>query len=264
MPVIQRRSHPAVRRFRELHRREARHTRECFLLEGVKLVREALLSGLVPVEAMISQRLARSEGGRSLQAELAATAHVASDDILGYVSAAESHQGVLAVMPIRRHELESVSDPQAAPFLLLADGIQDPGNLGALIRISEGFGCGALLAAGGADPWSPKGVRAAAGSIVRHPVVAIGVDAVAATLSKLRERGYRRVAAVPAGGRDPAEGWRSPLVLVVGSEGGGLDAATLAEVDEQVTIPLVRPIESLNVATATAILAYLLSRGRPG
>jgi RNA methyltransferase, TrmH family len=140
--------------------------------------------------------------------------------------------------------------------VLLLDAVQDPGNLGTLVRTAEALGVAAVVALPGTvDPWNAKAVRSAAGSLFRVPVLP-------ATWKEARARlagsGYRLLAAEVGGA--PVAAVHGRVGLVVGNEGAGLSAAVRAGVDGRVGIPLQGRAESLNVAAAAAILLYELMR----
>jgi TrmH family RNA methyltransferase len=141
--------------------------------------------------------------------------------------------------------------------------VQDPGNLGALLRVAEAAGAsGALVGAGSASPYSGKAVRGSMGAVLRLPVAA-GLPA-EAVLAAMRARGLRTVAAVPRGGRLPGDvDWTGAVGLLLGGEGPGLAPEILDGCDVQVTVPMAPAVESLNVATAGAVLVYAARQQRP-
>jgi TrmH family RNA methyltransferase len=169
--------------------------------------------------------------------------------VLDDVAPTKSPQGVLAV----------VGEPFFQPWDAVAgvglwlDGVQDPGNVGAVVRSAAGLGASAvLLSSDCADPFGPVAVRGSAGSVFRVPVER-GVAADDA-VARVRDRGGEVWAATAAG--RPLEGWRppEPCLVLVGSEGGGLSAEAAALADGAFTIPLDNDLDSLNVAVAVGIL----------
>jgi TrmH family RNA methyltransferase len=148
-------------------------------------------------------------------------------------------------------------------FTLVATDVQDPGNLGALIRAAEAGGVtGVLVAGASANPFSWKALRGSMGSALRMPI-ATG-QTLDAIVHCARASGVRTVAAVPRDGRAPdAADWRGSVALLLGGEGRGLPAGLLTACDDLVTIPMAAPVESLNVAVAGAILIYAARRQRP-
>jgi RNA methyltransferase, TrmH family len=142
---------------------------------------------------------------------------------------------------------------------VVAAGLQDPGNLGTLVRSAEAFGAtGMMLLPGTVSLWNPKTLRASSGSVFRLPVVTL--DA-AEAFAALRAADVRLFAAVARDG-DSEVDLRGPCALLVGNEGAGLPDAWIAEADARVTIPLPGAVESLNAAIAGSVLLYDAMRQR--
>ena len=137
-------------------------------------------------------------------------------------------------------------------LIILLHGVQDPGNVGTVIRAAHAFGAGVALSRGTADLYNPKTVRATMGSLFHAPV-ARELDS-SVFLEKAHATGFSSVAAMPAGGSSPAKTPPGKLVLVVGSEGAGLPEEVVGACSFSVTIPVLAP--SLNAAVAAAILLY--------
>src|SRR5207249_781578 len=156
---------------RDLQRRKARGRRGLAIVEGVRLIEEALAAGLEFKGALVAPELARTTRGQALTAELASHA-VAVEEIgsraFSDLAGTDTPQGILAIVQPRAWGLEDV----ATGPLLVVDGVQDPGNVGTLIRTAHALGASAsLLLRGSADPMNPKALRSAMGATFRHPVV---------------------------------------------------------------------------------------------
>jgi TrmH family RNA methyltransferase len=166
-------------------------------------------------------------------------------------------QGILAVAAIPHHGLDDVPRDRAVLVLV---GVADPGNAGTLIRVAEAAAFGAVLfTAGSVDPWSPKVVRASAGSVLRVPVFSTGEAH--AVLDDLRDRGRRRIGTRAVDAVEYTEVAFPPgVAIVVGNEAHGLDPALDAHLDEWVRIPMAGAVESLNVAMAGTLLAFEVAR----
>jgi TrmH family RNA methyltransferase len=179
-------------------------------------------------------------------------------DILATAVSTEAPQPIAAL--IEPPEFEEAELFSANPLLLVADRLQDPGNLGTLIRSAEAFGASGLICLPGTvSEWNPKCVRASAGSVFRLPILYRCEDH---ALHILRESGVTVLAAV-ADGRDAAEfPLDSPVALVIGNEGSGISAELIAKCDGRISIPCPGPVESLNAATAASVLLYEASRQR--
>jgi TrmH family RNA methyltransferase len=141
-------------------------------------------------------------------------------------------------------------------------GVQDPGNVGAIVRTAAAFGASGVVAiAGSASPFSWKALRGAMGGTFRVPIAARGT--LSDVVASANDLGVRLVAAVPRGGTPlPKLDLRDPTAVVLGAEGAGVPGATLAAVQETVTIPMQAPVESLNVAIAGALILYEAGRQR--
>ena len=264
MNTISSRQNPIVHAFRELaDAPDATGTR--LLLDGVHLVREARAAALeFEVIAVASSRLESdtAEGAiaRSLDAA-GESVYEVSDAAFAAMSPVRTPSGIVAVA--RRTPCEASAICGASnEFILIAVDVQDPGNLGALVRTAEAGGVtGVLVASGSANPFSWKALRGSMGSALRLPI-ATGLPG-DAMVRCARSSGARTVASVPRGGHAPeAVDWSGAVALLLGGEGPGLPATLLAQCDDLVTIPMAPSVESLNVAIAGAILIYAARRQR--
>jgi TrmH family RNA methyltransferase len=262
--LIRSRSNRLVRRLRALKEQGAREG--LALLEGPKLIEEATLSGIPIVEVAASPRLTRSTRGQRLARELEAHGtpiRWLTDEILDSLSEVEVSQGVLALA--RRPDFDEARLYVAVPLLLVAVAIQNPGNLGGLLRTAEAAGAsGAYLTDGSADPFGWKALRGSMGSAFRLPHLA-GLRADDA-LARLRARGVEAVAAVAgAPTRYDELDLRKPVAFVLGNEGAGLPDHLLHTIPLQVSIPMPGAVESLNVGVAAGVLMFEAARQRrPG
>lgn len=264
MRVIASRQNPIVAAFRTLaDQPDPTGTR--LLLDGAHLVNDARSSGLqFETVAVASSRLAsQTEEGllaRRLERE-GIDVIEASDAVFEALSPVKSPSGIVA---IAGRQGATATDICALPdaFILAAIDVQEPGNVGALIRAAEAGGVtGALVCGASASPFSWKALRGSMGSVLRLPIAAGLTTHQAFTL--MRKSGVRTVAAVPRGGQDPdAIDWRGTVGLLLGGEGPGLTDEAIALCDARATIPMAGGVESLNVATAGAILVYAARRQR--
>lgn len=262
--IIRSRSNPLVRRLRGL---KEKSDDELCLVEGPKLLWEALRAGVAIVEIAATTRWEAAGSSQPLRTELLERGlriRSLADDVLDSLSETEASQGILA-LATRPHFDESALVPEhGAALLVVAVGIQNPGNLGGLLRTAEAAGAtGACLTEGTADPFSWKALRGSMGSAFRLPHVRGGDPE--AILMRLRGQGLRIVATVAEDGAPYASAKLAGRVaLVFGSEGPGLPAGLLRLADERVTIPLHPPVESLNVGVAAGILLFEAARQRRG
>jgi TrmH family RNA methyltransferase len=149
-------------------------------------------------------------------------------------------------------------------LVVVAVDVQDPGNTGAIVRVSEAGGATGVIASGAtADPFGWKALRGSMGSALRLPIVLMTSPADA--IAEVRRNGCRAIATVPRGGRSLYEiDWTGPLAALIGGEGQGLAAAIVDAADERVTIPMSPPVESLNAAVTAGLIVYEARRQRGG
>jgi TrmH family RNA methyltransferase len=255
-----------VRDLRRLAREPAeRRRRSLFLAEGIHLAEEALRApGRIRL-VVVSPRITRASRGRALLDRLRRArvpVRRAGDRLLEGLCDTESHQGVILLAARPAWSVADLLAGGSAPLVLASCGVQDPGNLGALARVVEAaWGTGIVCSGSGADPWSPRALRASAGSLLRVPLMEIP-DA-AETLSRLRSLGLTLAGASPRAGRAYREARLSgPLALFVGGEGPGLVREMEEEMDLLVRIPMRKGVDSLNVAAAAAVLLFEIASRR--
>jgi RNA methyltransferase, TrmH family len=262
--TITSRHNPIVSRFRSLADAPD-PTGTHLLLDGAHLVRDARRSELFfDVVAVASSKLhSNSEEGRLAQTLASEGVDVidTSDEVFDALSPVRTPSGIAAIVE-RRPSNASAMCARDEALLLVAIDVQEPGNVGALLRSAEAGGVsGAFVCGASANPFSWKAVRGSMGSALRLPIVAnANTDAV---LACLKDAGARLVATIPRGGDDPDTlDWRGKIAIVLGGEGPGLPMGVLANCDASVSIPMAKHVESLNVAVAAAILVYAARRSR--
>lgn len=255
-------SRAEARRIEALQQRKNRARDGVFTAEGVRVVEELLGSRLVLRYVVAAPSLEDSERGRDLLARAGARTRVlrTTDLELRRLAATEAPQGVLAVAEMPVHTLDDVT-LGARALVLVLDAVQDPGNLGTLVRSADAFAVAAVIALPGTvDCWNPKVVRAAAGSLFRVPVVYATAEA---THTWLETHAVRAYAADAAGTDARAVGRVNRAALLVGNEGAGLSAEARALAHDVLGIRMPGRAESLNVAVAAGILLYEFSRDIP-
>ncbi len=266
LPLISSRRNPLVAELRALVRRRPHHSRR-ILLDGPHLV-DAALSTRLPVLAAVVARARLATDGEIARLAAALTergVHVASatDSVMNAISPVVSASGIVALAEYRPRSLETLLDRQPALIAWLHN-VQDPGNVGAVIRTAEAAGAtGVIVSGASADPFGWKALRGAMGSTLRLPVVrtAHASD----VLDQLRRRAVRLLAAAPRGGCPIYDvDWRGPLAICLGSEGAGLSPQIARRAEQLVSVPMERPVESLNVAVTAALLLYEARRQRTG
>lgn len=246
---------------RDLQRRKARERQRKFVAEGVRTVETLLESPLSVAGLLVTAELRQSARGATLvEGALARGLTVldVSDEELASAADTDTPQGVLAVAEIPSISLTATSG--AARYLVL-DALQDPGNVGTVIRTAAALGVTATIALPGTvDVWNAKVVRSTMGAIFRHPVVSMSWEASSAFLEQASPATPLWAADMHGESIDGIERETLPdrLALVVSNEGAGLSPHVAAAVSRTVSIPMADGVESLNVAVATAILLYAL------
>ena len=230
-------------------------------IEGMRILEEAIRSGLKFRAVFFNaSNLAKAE---RLLPQLAAYVEtlLLPDKLFATAVPSESPQGVAALVRCPVFRLEDVmAKSEAGPILAIA-GVQDPGNLGTILRSAEAFeAAGVLLGEGTVSPFNSKVVRASAGSVFRQPIARVKL---AEGVREMRSRGLRLVATSSHKGTpvDAAQ-LTGPLAIFIGSEGAGLPREILAQMDETLAIPHSPQVESLNAGVAASIVLYEVARQR--
>jgi RNA methyltransferase, TrmH family len=233
---------------------------EC-AIEGVKLIEEALRGGQHLGSVFFSES-ARPLAEKLLpQINTRAETLVLPDSLFNSIVPSDAPQGVAALVKLPAFSstqlLERSSD---GPFVVAA-GLQDPGNLGTILRSAEAFGAaGVFLTEGTVSPYNTKVLRGSAGSIFRLPFLQISSVEL---LPLLRARGVRMLATSSHRGTPlPQISWTLPLAIFIGNEGAGLPRELMREMDETLAIPQAEQVESLNAGVAAGIVLYEAARNR--
>src|SRR6202171_1593223 len=248
-------------------------------VEGVRLVEEALRSGCHIQAVLFSESGDRHHERLSSiidRPEMAFPVLRTTDRLFEGLADTEHPQGVAALVqprPASFDDLLRVTTGACAPLLVVLAGVQDPGNVGTILRTASAFGAtGAITSASGqsrtANPYSPKALRASAGAALHLPIL-LGMS-LPVLLAQLKMAGFRTLASSvhePAQGEQPLlepweVDWCLPAALLVGNEGAGLPVEVERTADARIRIPMASGIESLNAAAAAAVLFYEASRQR--
>jgi TrmH family RNA methyltransferase len=243
---------------RDLKRRRSREKNQLFVAEGVRAVEELLRSPLTVKGVIVAPQLFEAPRGAALAAELKQRSvelqEVPAQEF-GSAAETESPQGVLAIGVVPQRSLSDLPDDWKGVLLVL-DAVQDPGNVGTILRTAAGLGAVASVALPGTvDLWNAKVVRSGMGAHFRHRAFAASWS----ELDEFRGRTPLQVLAADASGENVADMTSPPRVaLVVGNEGAGLSQDARARADRTIALPLSGNVESLNVAVATGILLYTL------
>ncbi|MGH7510408.1 MAG: TrmH family RNA methyltransferase [Gemmatimonadales bacterium] len=249
---------------RDLHRRRGRERRGLAVAEGVRLVEEALAAGVAIRGAAASPALEATTRGKALKAALLdrgiRVADV-SDSELVTLADTEHPQGIVAVIEPRRWTLDDIRLLPGSAVLAL-DGVQDPGNVGTMLRTALGLGAtGVVALKGTADLTNSKVIRGGMGASFRLPAVASTAEELVAWARLQRAEIWVADAAGETSDRlPPRTVQRPPVVLVVGNEGSGIGPAVAAAAHRRIAIRQAAGVESLNVAVAAGILLHEVTR----
>ena len=252
-------------------------------VEGPKLVEDALRSGL-EAEALLVSESGEADLERILRAASESDAGIprsrvmrTTDKLFASVAGTETPQGVAALFRQRAWEFDDVLRGAAAAdgalrgdaaLVVVMAAVQDPGNIGTILRSAEAFGAtGVVTTRGSADPWSPKALRASAGSGLRFPILR-GM-AIPVLLAQLRVAGVKIVAAsshseaaADGAGADGAADLREAVAIFIGNEGAGLPQEIEHVADARFSIPMMAEVESLNAGVAASVVLYEAARQR--
>ncbi len=263
------------------------------LLDGLHLVQEARAAGITIQTAVFATRVLTASDGEARRlatslGNVGCRVVQVSDAVMDAMSPVSTPSGIVALAARPRHDVTAMLPPQvAAPLICVVVDVQDPGNLGAIIRVAEAGGAAGVIVCGAsADPFGWKALRGAMGSAFRVPVVREphARETLQHLLQRLKDAGVRVLATAPsqgAGVRDaggPGAGgpdaggqrhswfYDRPLTgacaILLGGEGPGLSAELIASSDGVISIPMQPPVESLNVAVSAAVIVYEARRQR--
>lgn len=262
--IISSRSNKVVKYLKSLGLGRNRQKEGRFLIEGVRMVEEAMdlhdcvLKVVVTPQGMQNQRAtyivsaAREKGIEVL---------CVADRVIDYISETKTNQGVMALVQPKEFSEDDLEKGQV-PVIVVAHLLQDPGNLGTIVRVAEAAGIGGVVTTPGTvDFFNPKALRATMGSIFRLPNVR--TDSLDGFAERFRAKGYQVAAAmVSAKVRYFELDYSKPTIVLLGQEGAGLPAEASALADRQITIPMATMMDSMNVASAASIILYEAVRQR--
>jgi TrmH family RNA methyltransferase len=259
--VVTSRANARVKQLRAAFAGQARLASGLIAIEGEHLLEEALKSGQALKTVFVSERRDVPEFVPSI----VEVVRLASDVFQSCVET-QTPQGIAALLVPPVSNIEEMLSPglTGAPLILIAVGLQDPGNLGTLVRSAEAFGAtGVMTTLGTVSAWNQKALRASAGSVFRVPIAVATPEA----MERMEQAGVRLLAALkdeatPVDEDSLAETLCGPCAVMIGNEGGGLSDDWLRMADERVTIPCPGWVESLNAAVAGSILLWEISRRR--
>jgi TrmH family RNA methyltransferase len=252
-----------IKHLHTLSESKQRKKEQAFLIEGVKMVEEALRDNLGVKMVIASPSLVQHHGKGVLKLAENRSVEVLwiSERLMDAIAESKTPQPVMAIVNMKAYSEQGLLANDAG-LIVMAHQLQDPGNLGTIIRTAEAVGAsGVAITSNTVDPFNPKAIRASMGSILRVPIVHSG-DA-SAFIKTCKQKGFQTAATVLTGRTTHFDmDLKKPTVMVLGQEGAGLPQEIMADIDLQVRIPMASTIDSLNVATAAAVILYEAFRQR--
>lgn len=253
----------AVRYLVSLSDPKVRKKEKAFLIEGLKMVEEALRDNLGVQQVIAAPSLTQHHGKGVLKLAERRGVEILwiSERLLGSISDSKTPQPVMAVVEMREHREDQLI-AHSSKLIVIAHRLQDPGNLGTIIRTAEAVGAsGVAITPHTVDAYNGKAIRGSMGSILRVPVVRIQDEH--DFVGRCKERGFQTVALEVNGRTTPFElDLTKPTVIMLGQESSGLQAEDLVDFAHRVRIPMAETIDSLNVATSAAVILYEAMRQR--
>ena len=243
-------------------KRKERDRENVFLVEGIRMFREVPADKLK--EVYVSESFYKKE--RDLVDEIASKSRVRveilSDNVFAHVSDTMTPQGVLCVVEQMNYSLESVLSNGAVPHLMVLDNLQDPGNLGTIVRTAEGAGVtGIVMSKETVDIYNPKVIRSTMGSIYRMPFYY--AEDLLVAIEEMKKRNISTYAAHLDGKNSyDEEDYKKPCAFFIGNEGNGLRDEIADAADTYIRIPMCGQVESLNAAIAACVLMFEAARQR--
>ncbi len=240
-----------------LKKAKERKEQKAFVTEGIRMFKEALELGLV-ISAYYSEHFFEGLETADRQTFTGIPYEVVSDGVFGSISETVTPQGVIAVVKMPEHDVEEIL--RNASKLILLENLQDPGNLGTIIRTAEAAGMDAVvLSKDSVDIYNPKVVRSTMGALFRKPV--IYVEDLIGFVELLNEKGFTTVATDLSASSDYANAdYGKKTAVLIGNEGNGLTPEAVSAASLKVIIPMEGQVESLNAGVAAALMMYEIKR----
>ncbi|WMM23647.1 RNA methyltransferase [Tissierella sp. MB52-C2] len=248
---------PLIKEIKSLYRKKDRMKNKSFIIEGIKIVEEAIDNNYSIKNIIYTDQLFKTKDGEDFYQKIRSLENIVyvPDNIFKEISDTENPQGILGIAMYKYNGVEEIFKIET-PFLLFLDGIQDPGNMGTIIRTADAFNIsGVIITEGCVDPYNPKVVRATMGSIFRVPLYY--TSKAMEDLMKLKKENIKIYStsldgSIPIYDADFKEGF----ILSIGNESKGVSEETFSLSDKLIKIPMPGMAESLNAGVAASIIMY--------
>lgn len=234
-----------------------RREKGLYIVEGIRMVRE------IPADTIRKLYIAESMADKFADVckEKNAEVEIVRDSVFQSMSGTNTPQGILAEVYQKQTTEEELFTRDTEPFLLIIERLQDPGNLGTIIRTAEGAGVtGIILSSDSVDIYNPKVIRSTMGSVFRMPVFV--TENLTDTIDRIKKRGIPVYGAHLDGDTFYEKNFTGKCAFLIGNEGNGLSDEISAKADDLIRIPMCGQVESLNAAVSTAVIAYEVLRQR--
>ena len=259
MNVIESSQNSTVKEIRALHLKKNRDAQGLYFVEGIRFLSDAIENGQEIVKVIVSDKLESLNGGKELiEMVTAACGSLVSEKLFKEISDTQTPQGVLAVLKKREFVFDTAIEKGNSVVIL--DCLQDPGNVGTIIRTADAAGVSAvILTKGCVDLFSPKVLRSTMGSVFHIPIFdGLYINE---TIDLLKKSGYKVIASHLAGSNNYFdEDLTSKIAIIVGNEANGISDETEKLADRLVRIPMPGRAESLNASVAASIMIYEIVR----
>lgn len=253
---------PTIKEIKSLSRKKNRWKEKLFILEGIKVIEEAIESSFKIKYILFTDKLALVEGGSEFFEEIKGRTETikVSKEVFKDITDLENPQGVIAVVEFKDLDLEILYKKEN-PSIIFLDALNDPGNLGTIIRTADAFKIDAIvLGENSVDPYNPKVVRATMASILRVPIY--NVEDNKTFFHNMKKNDINIITTSLKGKPLDKDEFINAFVVVIGNEASGVGEALLKESDKQIKIPMPGGAESLNAGVAASIIMYEAMKSR--
>jgi RNA methyltransferase, TrmH family len=252
-----------IKEVKALKLKRHREEKKQFIIEGIRFVEEAFMEKSDIVRVFLSDQLSGTRGGKELQQKVVAggyESYMLSEKLFREISDTETPQGILAILRMKSYELNDIITNNT--FVIILDSLQDPGNLGTIIRTADAAGAsGIILSKGCVDLYNPKVLRATMGSVFHVPFYfSLNLEE---TIDILKARGICTYAAHLNGDKHYFNlCLKDNIAIIIGNEANGISDEIASKADALVKIPMPGRSESLNASVAASLLMYEVVRQR--
>lgn len=263
MNYISSNQNPVVREVKALKQKKHREAKSMFFIEGIRFVEEALKEDVSINKILVSEQLADTNGGKELLVKIHGGGYplfTLPHKLFMEVTDTQNPQGVMAVLNTRNYIIDDIYDDKN--FFIILDSIQDPGNMGTIIRTADAVGATCIvLSKGCVDVYNPKVLRSTMGSMFHIPIC-LSED-IFKTMDEMKSRGIKLCAAHLEGESDYFDlGLKDHIAIIIGNEANGISEEVKSYADILVKIPMPGKAESLNASVAAGILMFEVLRNR--